>query len=184
MAFFSTVIWLAAALRPAQLPRAAPAPRALVGAAAATTYLQIVVGAFVRHTGAGMACTDRLPLCDGAWWPAFGPAQLHMAHRFVGVALAGLVVAAAWAPARHAARAGNRFRLALAAAAPALVLAQLGLGLLVVATFISIPVVTLHLAAGALLLADLVALFLALGPAPTAAAARAERVSGLAPAAG
>jgi len=182
MAFFCAVITLAHRLRPAG-SRPPAAPRALVGAAVLGTYLQIVLGALVRHTGAGLACNTRIPLCDGALWPAAGPAQLHMAHRLAGLALAALVVAAAAGPLRAALRDGHRARLWLAAAAPLLVFGQIALGFLSVVGFLSIPLVTAHLAVGALLLADLLSLFLALGP--RASAAPGHGVSaGLAPAAG
>jgi heme A synthase len=163
MAFFSTVIYLAHRLRPAERPPAAAGPRWLVGAAALATYAQLVLGAFVRHTGSGLACNTRLPLCDGVLWPSFGPAQLHMAHRVAGVALAVIVLAACVRPAREALRDGATARAALALAAPALAAIQIALGLLTVATYVSVPIVTLHLAVGALLLADLLALFLSLG---------------------
>lgn len=172
MAFFSTLIVLAHRLRPA--PRAAlpPGPRGLVGLAALATYLQLVLGALVRHTGAGLACNTAIPLCDGGrLWPAGGPAQLHMIHRLWGVALAVLVVAAAWGPLRAALRRGDRARAVLAFAAPVLVTVQIALGLFTVVTYISVPVVTAHLAAGALLLADLLALWLSLGGAAERAAA-------------
>jgi heme A synthase len=163
MAFFSTVIYLAHRLRPAERPPAAAGPRWLVGSAAFATYAQLVLGAFVRHTGSALACNTRLPLCDGVLWPSFGPAQLHMAHRLVGVALAVVVAAACVRPARDALRAGATARAALALTAPVLVTFQIALGLLTVATYVSVPIVTLHLAFGALLLADLLALFLSLG---------------------
>ncbi len=184
MGFFSTVIYLAHRLRPMELPRAEPAPRGLVGAAALATYLQIVLGAFVRHTGAAMACGAGA-LCEGALWPPPGPGQLNMAHRLAGVALGVLVTFAAVRPARDALRARHGVRAVLALAAPVLVVAQLALGLLTVATYISISVVSLHLATGALLLADLLALFLSLGGQRASdATARRGAVPGLAPAAG
>jgi cytochrome c oxidase assembly protein subunit 15 len=183
MVFFATLIALAHRLRPADAPRAPPGRRALVGAAAAAAYVQIVLGALVRHTGAGLACNTAIPLCDGAWWPEGGAAQLHMAHRYAGVALVFLVAAAAAGPARSALREGRRLRALLALAAPALVAIQIALGLATVATFISIPLVTAHLAAGALLLADLFALFLSLGPR-RAAAPGAALPAAVAPAAG
>ncbi len=178
MAFFSTLIVLAHRLRPARQAAPPSGPRGLVGLAALATYLQLVLGALVRHTGAGLACNTAIPFCDGGrLWPAGGPAQLHMIHRLWGAGLAVLVLAAAWGPLRAALRRGDRGRAALALAAPALVAAQIALGLLTVVTYISVPVVTAHLAAGALLLADLLTLWLALGaapgPAPAAGPARA-----------
>jgi heme A synthase len=154
MAFFSVVVALAVRLHPAAgaAPPAGAAPRLAILAAAAV-YLQVVLGAFVRHTAAGLACGENLLLCQGALWPAIGPARLHMAHRFAGILVAALVVAAA-VPAWRAARAAGRPGLAaLAAAGPLLAAAQVATGLWTVATLIAVPVVTLHLALGALLLA-------------------------------
>jgi len=171
MAFFSTLIALAHRLRPPRPasepgpPPTPPGPRGLVGLAALATYLQIVLGALVRHTGAGLACNTAIPLCDGQLWPAGGPAQLHMLHRLWGTALVALVLAAAWGPLRRALP-SHPARAALALAAPVLVAAQVGLGLLTVVTFIDVSLVTAHLALGALLLGDLVTLWLVLGPAP------------------
>ena len=172
MAFFSLVIYLAFRLDP-RPPEAEAAPRRLVGAAALLVYAQIVLGAFVRHTGAGLACNVELPFCAGGQlWPAWGPAQLHMAHRIAGVLVALLVIAAAAAPLLAAARGRHRARFLLAVAGPVLVLLQVALGLLTVTSYVSIPMVTLHLAAGAALLADQVALFLALGGRPAPATHR------------
>jgi len=56
------------------------------------------------------------------------------------------------------------WRRRLAFLAPALVILQVGLGLLTVATYVALPVVTLHLATGAGLLATLLSLFFQLGP--------------------
>ncbi|HET9554062.1 MAG TPA: COX15/CtaA family protein [Anaeromyxobacteraceae bacterium] len=183
MAFFSLVIVLAHRLRP-EGPRAPARPRRLVGLAAAATYLQIVLGALVRHTGSALACGTDVGLCEGRLWPAWGPAQVHMLHRLGGYAVAALVVAAgllAW----RAAKDGPAVRRRLALAAPALVLLQVGWGLLTVASYVSLPIVSLHLATGAALLADLLALFLVLGP-DGARAGQPDRgsVGRLAPAAG
>jgi heme A synthase len=103
-----------------------------------------------------------------------------MAHRLLGLAVAALVVAAAL---RTLKRAHGPRRL-LALAAPALVLAQLLLGLLTIATGVDLAVVTLHLAFGALLLANLLALFLALGPRGAALAETPRGAGALAPTAG
>jgi heme A synthase len=183
MAFFSLVIYLAFRLRPAEiLPRAERAPRRrLAGAACAAVYAQLVLGAFVRHTGAGLACNVGFPLCDGALWPEWGLARLHMAHRLLGVAVAALVIAASASALRSAL--GGLLRLA-AAAGPALVLAQVAAGFWTVASYISVPVVTLHLALGALLLADSLTVFLLLRPGGAPAGAPGASVPGLAAAAG
>lgn len=187
MAFFALVIYLAWRLRPAAAtPAPSPVPagvRRLAGLAAAATYLQIVLGAFVRHTGAGLACNVGIPLCDGALWPAWGPARLHMAHRLLGVAVALLVAAAAAAALRALPR-GARLARALAWAAPAVVVLQVAAGFWTVTSYISIPVVTLHVALGAALLANTLVLFLLLGPRRAPSGAPGAVPAGLAPAAG
>jgi len=187
MAFFSLVIYMAWRLRPAATaPAPSPVPagaRRVAGIAVAATYLQIVLGAFVRHTGAGLACNVRIPLCEGALWPAWGPARLHMAHRLLGVAVALLVVAAAAAALRALPR-GARLARAIAWAAPVVVLLQVAAGFWTVTSFISVPVVTLHVALGAALLANTLTLFLLLGPHRAASSAPGAVAAGLAPAAG
>ncbi|HYQ81504.1 MAG TPA: COX15/CtaA family protein, partial [Anaeromyxobacteraceae bacterium] len=95
MAFFSLVLALAIGLRPASAAPPAGASPGLAALAAVAVYLQIVLGAFVRHAAAGLACGQELLLCQGALWPATGPSRLHMAHRLGAVLVAGLVVLAA-----------------------------------------------------------------------------------------
>jgi heme A synthase len=184
MAFFSVLVWLTWRLAPsAEGSAEAPAPagvRALAGAATLATYLQIVLGALVRHTGSGLACGTTVVLCEGAAWPPGGPAQLVTLHRYAGVLVALLVLAAAFA----ALRSGPRRARGAARIAPALVVVQVLLGAWTVWSMISVGVVSLHLAGGALLLADSLLLFLLLGPRPAAQRATQDRVPGLVPAAG
>jgi len=182
MAFFSVVVALAWRLAPpSDAAQAAPAgARLLAGLAAATVYLQIVLGALVRHSGSGLACGTEAVLCQGTVWPLGGPAQLQMLHRMAGVA-AALLSAAAGAVAL---RGGNARSRRAAALAPALALVQVGLGAWTVWSLISVPVVSLHLAVGALLLADTLTLFLALGARPQPAGRHAGDVAGLVPARG
>jgi heme A synthase len=163
MAFFSLVIALAHRLRP-DLPRTPARPRALVGLAAAAVYLQIVLGALVRHTGSSLACGTELFLCEGRLWPTWGPAQLHMLHRLAGWSVAALVLLAGLATRRATPLGDPPWRRRLAFLAPALVVLQIGLGLLTVASYVALPVVTLHLATGAGLLATLLSLYFQLGP--------------------
>ena len=117
----------------------------------AAVYLQILLGATVRHTGAGLVCTD-LPYCRGAWWPSnvHPMVHLHMAHRAFAFVVLALVCWNAW-------RLRERAR-ALAWAGPLLVLLQITLGVLTILTFKDLVPLTAHLLVGALLLADQVAL--------------------------
>jgi len=183
MAFFLVVVALSHRLAPAPASAAAtaaPGPvRLLAGLAALGVYLQIVLGALVRHSGSGLACGTEAVLCQGVLWPLGGPAQLQMLHRLAGVVAALLAVAAGLLALRHG---GTRTRRA-AALAPLLALLQLGLGAWTVWSLIAVPVVSLHLAVGALLLADTLSLFLALGPARTEPTGdRADTAAGLVPA--
>jgi heme A synthase len=170
LAFLAALVALAHRLRPAAEAAGAGGPRALLGLAAIAAYAQMVLGGLVRHGGAALACGPGIPLCRDALWPAgSGAAQLHLAHRLAGVALTALVVAAAWRAAAAALRDGSAPRALLALLAPALVLAQVGLGFWTVTSGVHPRVVTAHLALGALLLADLLVLYLS---APHARGAR------------
>ncbi|MFL5415158.1 MAG: COX15/CtaA family protein [Myxococcales bacterium] len=129
---------------------------------AVAVYVQIVLGAAVRHTGAGLVCVD-LPYCRGALWPAgvHPSVHLHMAHRAFAFIVLGLVLANA------AAMWGARGTIrALALAGPLLVLAQIVLGVLTIVTFKDLVPVTAHLLVAALLLADLVSILALSKPRP------------------
>ncbi len=132
-----------------------PAPRGLLWLTAAAVYLQILLGATVRHTGAGLVCTD-LPFCRGAIWPSdvHPMVHLHMAHRALAFVVLGLV---AWTSARVVRTAHGLVR-ALALAGPALVAVQIALGVATILTLKDLVPLTAHLLVGALLLADCVAL--------------------------
>ncbi len=159
--FFCYLIWLAFRMRPST---AQPVPlgrvaRRLVAIAAASVYLQSLLGALMRHLGAGLACVD-FPLCRGAVWPSgeHPSVLLHATHRLAAVAVGVLVIAAAVAVWRSTA---SRALKLLAAALPVIVVAQITLGALSVLTFLGVAPVTAHLGGAALLLADLVCLHLA-----------------------
>jgi heme A synthase len=159
MLYFSTVIYLALRLRPA--PGAAlPAHiRQMTAITAVLIYAQMVLGAAVRHLGAGLVCRETWT-CNGRLWPTGidYTLQLHMLHRFVAAAV--LVAVTATAIATFRATAGRPGVRALALAAPVLVVAQMMLGLLTIVTFRDIVPLTAHLGVAALLLGDAVALHL------------------------
>jgi cytochrome c oxidase assembly protein subunit 15 len=64
--------------------------------ATAVIYLQIVVGATMRHTGAGLAIPD-FPLAFGRLVPPYWDAKIavHFAHRAGALLVSALVLAAA-----------------------------------------------------------------------------------------
>src|SRR5438094_10669045 len=64
----------------------------LAWAAAACTYLLIILGAIVRITGSGMGCGDHWPLCNGRLLPPLDlPTLIEYGHRLVAAAVSVLV---------------------------------------------------------------------------------------------
>lgn len=156
MIFFLLTITCAYWLRPGLSPPTAQAgvPRGAAVIGLVATYLQIVLGGFVRHTGAGRACGAEFPTCGGEWWPSLWAARANMLHRYFGVVVAIVVVACAVVVARRAARAGRKLALAGAVAAPILVVVQVLLGVLVVTSGIGLWQIMAHFGVAILLLAS------------------------------
>ena len=163
--FFCILLYIVLRTRTAVAPSPLPDNvRRMTAWAAGLVYAQMLVGALMRHLGAGLACTE-IPLCRGSAWPAGAvPAlQLHMFHRLFALLVLGYVIGTAIVTFR-AAR-GRTVVRALAVAAPLLVVVQITLGLYSITSFLDVVPVTAHLGVAALLLADLVSLHLiARGP--------------------
>jgi heme A synthase len=160
--FLSLAVVLAAATSPrrAERPRPTASTRRTLrswGTGAATlVFLQSIMGAWVRHTDAGMACPD-FPTCLGEWVPPIENhfVAAHFAHRVLAVlatvAVIGLAVQLVRpGVARHVRR--------TAAAAVALVVAQFTLGVVSVLTILAVVPVSLHTLGAAALLSTLVLL--------------------------
>lgn len=135
-------------------------------ALAGALFVQLLVGAVMRHMGAGRVIPD-FPLSFGRLVPPFGAlpydptapfapsygefqmqVAVHFAHRVLGI-LIGLATAFLWwrsLPLRPAP--WDRWMDALLA----LVVAQIGLGALVVWTRLAVPLTIAHVAMGATLL--------------------------------
>ena len=180
MLFFSLLIYIVFRLQPTSV-RARPSlglpleRASLLGAG--LVYSQMLVGALMRHLGAGLACTD-LPLCKDGLWPAGAHPNvlLHAFHRIWAVVVFSALCAIATVAFRTTRDARAR---ALAATAPVLALVQATLGWLSISSFLDVVPVTAHLAVAALMLADLVTLHLhARGARRSAAAAPARVVLG------
>ena len=163
MLFFAVLLVLAVRTRPARGAGdggggATPIParlRTLVAVALGGVYLQMLLGAVVRHLGAGMICGREFPLCMGTVWPgeAHPGVYLHILHRALGVALLlGSFYLAAVVRAGSADPAVRRAALAF----PALMVLQVALGILAVYTVLNAHTVTTHLGVAAAALADLV----------------------------
>jgi cytochrome c oxidase assembly protein subunit 15 len=130
-----------------------PATR-LAALAAGAVFVQLVVGAVMRHTKAGLAIPD-FPLSLGRVVPRLDsfPVAIAFAHRAWALAVAAAVLAAVVAAHRAGLRRSALF-LGL------LVPAQIALGAMTVLSRKSVPITTAHVATGALLLGTSLALSL------------------------
>jgi heme a synthase len=144
-------------MRPSDHRREGAGLRGLTIATAGTVYVQLIVGAIMRHTGAGLAIPD-FPLAFGRLLPPFDlpGVPIHFLHRLGAVAVT-LMVASSLAYVRNRHRHGARLlRPALLAAA--LVVLQVSLGALIIWTGRAVVPTTVHVACGAALLATTVVL--------------------------
>jgi cytochrome c oxidase assembly protein subunit 15 len=118
----------------------------------ALIYAQILIGATVRHLGAGLAIPD-FPLAFGHLlppaWPL--PVAIHFTHRMVGLLIAIVVIATAAHIWRHHARRSELTRPAWTLLG--LVVLQITLGGLVVLSARQPVINTMHVANGAAVLA-------------------------------
>lgn len=149
------------------IPTRSLVPWLIAGTAA--VFLQLVLGAAMRHQHAGLAIPD-FPTAYGQWWPATDPdsllrynqrrthesvvtafqIHLQMIHRIGAVLCFLLIWAAAVRTVRQLGRGSLLSRGAMVWAG--LVLMQFSLGMLTIWTNKAADVATLHVAGGALLL--------------------------------
>jgi cytochrome c oxidase assembly protein subunit 15 len=120
----------------------------LTVATAAAVYVQIILGAIVRHTGAGLAIPD-WPLSFGRLVPEFttGLVAWQYLHRWFALVPAALVL---WTAARVARRHPDPWLTRPALALVALVAIQIALGALTVLTLKAVTPTTAHVVTGAL----------------------------------
>ena len=108
----------------------------LAMAGLAALLLQLALGGYVRHAGAGLACPD-FPLCSGSLLPHGWESAVHWIHRWLGVVLLGLFV--------HLALAARRTALARPAAVVAgLAILQVVLGIMAVFGGLAVPLRAAH----------------------------------------
>jgi heme A synthase len=140
------LIVLAFGLRGPARPPAAGADRTrrLARAGLAVLLVQLAVGGYVRHAGAGLACPD-FPLCSGDLLPVGWLASVHWVHRWLGVLLLGVFV--------HLALTGRTIATRLVAA---LAVTQVSLGIATVLLQLAPPARAAHAAVGYALWATLV----------------------------
>ena len=135
-------------------------------AVAAAVLGQLVLGAWMRHSDAGLAIPD-FPGAFGRFLPDHWDSRIavHFAHRVGAIVVAATVFSAAFAIRRTRMDAAPR-RIALALSL--LVPAQMALGALSIWTRKAVPVTVAHQTLGALILAAAVGLSMALSRTPAA----------------
>lgn len=130
----------------------APALPTLAMVTTGCVYLQLILGALMRHTGAGLAIPD-FPLAFGRLWPPLTSQAvvIHFLHRLGAVVV---TLSIGWTVARilRAYRAEKRL-LYPASVLTALLLVQLTLGALTIWTQRAVLPMTAHVAVGAAVLA-------------------------------
>lgn len=126
--------------------------RSLALTTAGAVYVQILLGAIMRHVGAGLAIPD-FPLVFGGLIPPHFDFRIaiHFAHRSWALVVAGLIF---WTAGRTLRRyRGERLLTLPAILLEVLVLVQIALGGAVVLSRRSVPINTAHVATGATILA-------------------------------
>jgi cytochrome c oxidase assembly protein subunit 15 len=120
-------------------------------------FLQLAVGATMRHLGAGLAIPTFPRMPDGGWLPAVqsGLVHLHFTHTRLGAVVVTVLVIALGA---RALRCAEKNMVRPAVLLLALVAAQLILGVLVIWNTRPPILTTLHVVNGAALLATVVLL--------------------------
>jgi cytochrome c oxidase assembly protein subunit 15 len=156
IALFTAPSWRAGAAAPAPLERSArasdPNLRTIATATTALIYVQILLGATMRHTEAGLAIPD-FPLMFGHLLPTHWDPKIavHFAHR-VGALVVVVSVITTWIQVqRH--RAEHRDLTRLAAFLVAMVAVQFSLGAATVLSGLNVGINSLHVVCGALVLA-------------------------------
>lgn len=133
--------------------RAPGSPFVPLVAAAGAVYLQLALGAVLRHTGAGLAIPD-FPLAFGRVVPPFDSFEVaaHFAHRVFGVVVLALVGYAALRAGRDRTRGDVAVPARMAAT---LALLQIFLGAAAVLSRLAVAPTTAHVVNAALILAAL-----------------------------
>ncbi len=175
-AFFCLVVAIAVVTSPRWVPQARPLDGVslLSALTAGAVFLQLAIGAVMRHTKAGLAIPD-FPLSLGRMVPPLEsfPVAIAFAHRLWALVVTGVVFATATAAARTGRPALKRAGVFLGS----LVLVQIVLGATTVLSGKAVAITTAHVATGALLLGTALALCLGAASRTRASKAPASTIS-------
>ncbi len=157
--FFCIVVAIALLTSPSWQAAPTPCPlagngttRALAVASAAAVFLQLVLGALMRHTGAGLAIPD-YPLAFGRLVPQFTTLGIavHFAHRTFALVVAACIAATTIRIVRQQSAQPELWQPAILLAG--LVVTQIALGAFTIWSAKAVVPTTLHVLGGALILA-------------------------------
>jgi cytochrome c oxidase assembly protein subunit 15 len=158
MSYFAMLVYTAFRTRPApsaleldrheKLRAELGSARRWIAIACGAVFVQLLLGALVRHFGATLACIG-MPACTGTgdWEPVGVGQTVHMLHRAFGCIVA-IVTTIAAVRVFRAAKSWRNLRT-LCLIAPVLVAAQITLGVFVVLTMRAVPVAVGHFAGAA-----------------------------------
>ena len=108
-------------------------------------YFQIVLGAVVRHQGAGRACGTDMLSCLGEFWPIWLVQQIHMLHRYSGYTIFILLILGWYRSFKEFSSFPLGIRLVFQSL-PLLLVIQVILGILTVSSNIGLWITTFHMA--------------------------------------
>jgi heme A synthase len=137
----------------------------------ALVFLQVVLGAYMRHSGSGLAAGSGsqaaifpMDTAHGvfSWWPSTLPAQWNVLHRYLGLLLGLLVCTTSFGLYQLGKQSNYKPFIHYAGFLTLLVWTQIGLGVASIWYFLNIPLITLHLGVGTLCFQVFWACFLSL----------------------
>ncbi|MBS1985132.1 MAG: COX15/CtaA family protein [Bdellovibrionales bacterium] len=161
--FLGTLLWLNFRARLPILPANVTVPDRQLGTlrvGAALLFLQMLLGAAIRHGGAGVACglgSESMFLCQdpltahATLWPSFGQGQLHMLHRFGAIMAAVGVIGCSIPMLKWAKANGHASVRKLCVLGHILWTFQMVVGILTIRNYIGVVTTTLHLTLAMLL---------------------------------
>ena len=159
LAFFTAPSWKRAARLGSPVSAEVASLRRLAIGTAAIVYVQILLGAMVRHFGAGLSVPD-FPLMNGRIIPHVDSffVAIHLAHRAGALAVTAAIL---WLAVRVLSRFRGHGKLALTAGALlVIVAAQLTLGAYIIWTERAVEMTASHVVTGALTWGTAIALVL------------------------